>query len=72
MRELIEKYKPEVFWSDGEWEAPDIYWSSKEFLAWLFNESPVNHNVVVNDRWGKDTLCRHGSFYTCTDRYNPG
>ena len=23
-------------------------------------------------RWGRDILCKHGDFYTCTDRYNPG
>ena len=23
-------------------------------------------------RWGRDLLCKHGDFYTCTDRYNPG
>ncbi|KAK0177393.1 hypothetical protein PV328_001451 [Microctonus aethiopoides] len=72
MLELINKYEPEVFWSDGEWEAPDTYWKSKEFLTWLFNDSPVKNTVVVNDRWGHDTLCHHGDFYTCQDRYNPG
>lgn len=28
--------------------------------------------MVTNDRWGIGTLCEHGDFYTCTDRYNPG
>jgi len=28
--------------------------------------------VVTNDRWGKDTLCKHGGYFTCSDRYNPG
>ncbi|KAH0535268.1 alpha-L-fucosidase [Cotesia glomerata] len=72
MIELVNTYHPEVLWSDGEWEAPDTYWKSKEFLAWLFNQSPVKDTVVVNDRWGHETLCHHGDFYTCTDRYNPG
>ena len=27
---------------------------------------------VVNDRWGLGTMCRHGGFHTCFDRYNPG
>jgi alpha-L-fucosidase len=46
--------------------------SSKEFLAWLYNEnSPVQDRVVVNDRWGSDSLCKHGGFLTCTDKYNP-
>ncbi|XP_023344127.1 alpha-L-fucosidase [Eurytemora carolleeae] len=65
-------YKPQVLWSDGEWEALDTYWRSKEFLAWLYNDSPVKDTVVANDRWGRDILCKHGDFYTCTDRYNPG
>ncbi|GAB0097893.1 Alpha-L-fucosidase [Sergentomyia squamirostris] len=72
MLELVQKYRPEVLWSDGEWEASDDYWRSTEFLAWLYNESPVKDTVVTNDRWGKDILCKHGDFYTCQDRYNPG
>ena len=40
----------QVLWSDGEWEALDTYWRSKEFLAWLYNDSPVKDTVVANDR----------------------
>lgn len=28
--------------------------------------------VVTNDRWGKDTLCKHGGYLTCSDHYDPG
>lgn len=28
--------------------------------------------VVTNDRWGADCICKHGGYYTCADRYNPG
>lgn len=68
----MNNYKPEIIWSDGEWEAPDTYWDSLNFLAWLYNDSPVKDTVVVNDRWGGDTLCKHGGFLTCADRYQPG
>lgn len=68
----VNNYKPEILWSDGEWEASDIYWDSLNFLAWLYNDSPVKDTIVVNDRWGGDTLCKHGGFLTCADRYQPG
>lgn len=44
---------------------------SKEFLSWLYSDSPVSDDVVVYDRWGIDALCKHGGVFTCTDRYNP-
>ena len=72
IKELIETYHPEVLWSDGDWEAIYKYWKSEELLAWLYNESPVKETIVTNDRWGIGTLCEHGDFYTCSDRYNPG
>lgn len=69
--DLVQQYKPELIWSDGDWEAHSDYWKSREFLHWYATESPVAETAVWNDRWGFDTNCRHGGFVTCTDRYNP-
>jgi alpha-L-fucosidase len=72
LHDIVNRYQPEIVWADGDWEMNDTYWRSKEFLAWLYNESPVKNSVVVNDRWGAGDSCRHGGYYTCADRYNPG
>jgi alpha-L-fucosidase len=64
MKELVTRYKPDVFWTDGEWDYPSETLKSTQFLSWLYNESPVRELVVVNDRWGKETRSKHGGFYT--------
>ncbi len=64
LKDLVMRYKPDLVWPDGEWEHPSEVWRSTEFLAWLYNESPVKDEVVVNDRWGKDCRSHHGGFYT--------
>ncbi len=64
MKELINSYQPDIFWTDGDWDAPAETWKSQEFLAWLFNESPVKDKVVVNDRWGSGIRFRHGGIFT--------
>lgn len=72
MLEIVQKYEPEVVWSDGEWDKTDEYWKAKDFLAWLYNSSPVKEKVVVNDRWGTGTMGLHGGFMTYSDHYDPG
>ena len=64
MKDLVQRYRPHIFWTDGEWDHPSTTWKSPEFLSWLYNESAVRDSVVVNDRWGKETRGKHGGFYT--------
>lgn len=52
LKDLVTRYKPDIVWPDGEWNHSDTVWRSREFLQWLYNESPVKNTVVTNDRWG--------------------
>jgi alpha-L-fucosidase len=64
LKDLVTRYKPSIIFSDGEWDLSSADWRSPEFLTWLFNDSPVKEDVVVNDRWGKETRHKHGSYWT--------
>ena len=70
LREMVEQYHPDIVWADGAGDSPCTknsikYWKSPEFLSWLYNESPVNNNTVVNNRWGQPGF---GDFQTGCDR----
>lgn len=64
MKDLVTKYKPDILWTDGEWDHPSEIWRSTEFLTWLYNDSPVKEYVAVNDRWGRETRGNLGGYYT--------
>ncbi len=64
MKDLVQRYQPDLFWPDGEWSHPSSTWRSTEFLAWLFNESDAPDDIAINDRWGKECRNVHGGFAT--------
>ena len=63
-KDLVNKYKPDLIYADGEWEKKDDYWKSNELIQWLFNESPCKDYVVINDRWFRGCRHKHGGYYT--------
>ncbi len=63
-KDAVTRYKPSIIFSDGEWELTSEEWRAPELLAWLFNDSPARDEVVIDDRWGKDTRHKHGGYFT--------
>jgi alpha-L-fucosidase len=65
LKELVMNYEPSLIFADGgEWDGTDEYWKTRDFLAWLYNDSPVKDKVVVNDRFAKDMPGNHGDYYS--------
>lgn len=65
LKDLVNKYKPSLIFSDGgEWDGSEKYLKTKEFLAWLYNDSPVKNEIVVNDRFAKDMPMNHGDYFS--------
>ncbi len=69
-KDLVNRYEPDLIYADGEWEQTNDYWKSRELLTWLFNESQVKEDVVINDRWEKDQRFKHGGYFT--NEYDAG
>jgi len=65
LKELVMSYEPSLIFADGgEWDGSDGYWRTRDFLAWLYNDSPVRNEVVVNDRFARDMPGNHGDYYS--------
>jgi alpha-L-fucosidase len=63
-KDVVSRYEPSIIFADGEWDLPSAEWKTEALLAWLFNTTPMRHEVVVNDRWGKECRHSHGGYYT--------
>lgn len=63
-KELVNNYKPDLLWSDGNGGYTDETWKTKELMSWLYSTSDVKDEIVVNDRWAKGMRHEHGDFFT--------
>ncbi len=68
-KDAVQRYRPDIIFSDGEWDRHSAEWKSEEFLAWLYNNSNAPKDVVVNDRWGGETRFKHGGYFST--EYDP-
>ena len=68
-KDVVQKYSPDIIFSDGEWDRNSWEWHSEKFLAWLYNDSNAPKDVVVNDRWGGETRFKHGGYFST--EYDP-
>ncbi|MBZ9632381.1 alpha-L-fucosidase [Salegentibacter sp. LM13S] len=56
VKELQEKYNPDLFWFDGDWEHSSEEWRTKSLKDSLLSRNP---NIIVNSR-----LNQHGDYST--------
>lgn len=63
IKDLVDRYRPSLFWADGEWDHPDRVWRAQEIVAWLYNHPGVREDLVVNDRWGSNARFKHGGYW---------
>lgn len=55
VKDLVNRYEPDILWSDGPDDYSDSIWQTKKLFQWLYSESPVKNKIVLNDRWAKFT-----------------
>lgn len=63
-KEVVSEYLPSFIYLDGEWDYPESVWRTPELMDWLYAESGVRDEVVVNDRWGAGSRGRRGDVYS--------
>lgn len=83
IKELIDKYNPDILYFDGEWEHGYPYWRGRQIAAYYYNRAAARgQEVIMNDRFGQkkegvsDTRgvygdIRHVEYYANVDRGKP-
>ena len=64
IQDIVQRYQPDVFWPDGEWNYQDKEWRSEEILEWIYENAENPEDIVVNDRWGKGLRGQVGDYST--------
>ncbi|MDY6348817.1 MAG: alpha-L-fucosidase, partial [Bacteroidales bacterium] len=64
-KELVSRYKPDLLFSDGDWNNTAEQLRSQELISWYYNT--VGADAIVNNRWGNGT--KHGFL---TPEYSAG
>ncbi|MBQ2514036.1 MAG: alpha-L-fucosidase [Bacteroidales bacterium] len=64
-KELVSRYKPDLLFSDGDWNNTAEQLRSQELISWYYNT--VGKDAIVNNRWGNGT--KHGFL---TPEYSAG
>ena len=64
-KELVSHYKPDLIFSDGDWNNTAEQLRSQELISWYYNT--VGKDAIVNNRWGHGT--KHGFL---TPEYSAG
>jgi alpha-L-fucosidase len=49
-KEVVEAYRPDLIFTDGEWYNTAEDWHARELISWYYNL--VGPDAIVNDRWG--------------------
>ncbi len=63
LKEVVMAYRPDIIVAGGHSNYTMREFQNDQFLDWLYTQSPVKDEVVVNDRWGKDTNKKIGSYF---------
>ena len=64
-KDLVERYKPDLLFSDGDWNNTAEQFRSPDLISWYYNT--VGPDAIVNNRWGNGT--KHGFL---TPEYSAG
>ena len=64
-KELVTRYRPDLIFSDGDWDFSADLLKSRELISYYYNT--VGANAIVNNRWGGGT--EHGFL---TPEYSAG
>lgn len=49
-KEMVEAYRPDLLFTDGEWYNSAEQWKARQFISWYYDL--IGPDAIVNDRWG--------------------